>query len=354
MGQGGVLMKAGKKGHNFRQSRHQCEIPLISKAYQVNLRFSTKTAWSDPEARFMKHPPSGVLAARRIPRPPNRPIPNTPAMNRRHFLYLAAPALLLPSCKTARPVKPAPGPAILPPSSDSFQAGPVPRRLPAGIPVSFSSCPVRGSYAAMTFDDGPHAQHTPRLLDMLARWRIKATFYLIGRNAASHPGIVRRIVAEGHEVANHSWSHPSLSKLSDDAVRSELRRTHDTIVNACGTAPLTYRPPYGAITAAQKQWIAREFGYPTILWSVDPNDWKDRNAGLVSSRILSASKPGSIILAHDIHASTINAMPSTLPVLARRGIRFLTVSQLITQAYAGGGPLALEETIDAPQNRMQG
>lgn len=195
----------------------------------------------------------------------------------------------------------------------------------------------------MTFDDGPHVSHTPRLLDMLQRWQIKATFYVIGRNVARLPGIVRRIVNEGHEIANHTWSHPSLSKLGNDAVRMELRRTHDAIVNACGVSPLTYRPPYGAITASQKQWIAREFGYPTIMWSVDPNDWKDRNAGIVSSRIVAGARSGSIILAHDIHPTTISAMPSSLPVLAGRGMRFLTVSQLITLS-SGRPPVYAQDT----------
>ncbi len=250
-------------------------------------------------------------------------------MNRRHFLTITVPCLL-PACQTP---KPAPARPVLPPppvTGQIFRPGAVPRRLPPGIPVSFSSAMVQGPYLAMTFDDGPHASHTPRLLDMLDRWQIKATFYVIGKNVASHPGIARRIVASGHEIANHSWSHPALSKLSSGAVRTELRRTHDAIVNACGVAPLNYRPPYGAITAAQKQWIAREFGYPTIMWSVDPNDWRDRNAALVSSRLKAGARSGSIMLAHDIHASTINAMPATLPVLAGRGLRFVTVSQLIT------------------------
>ena len=256
-------------------------------------------------------------------------------MNRRHLLLLAAAPVLLPSCRSTKNAA-APAPVAPQPGPGPFNPGPVPRRLPRGIPVSYSSCQAGGPYAAMTFDDGPHATQTPRLLDMLASWQIKATFFLIGKNAASHPGIVRRIVAEGHEVANHSWSHPALGKMGDAAVREELRRAHDAIASACGVPPIVFRPPYGSITASQKQWIAGEFGYPTILWSVDPNDWKDRNASVVSSRILANSRPGSIILAHDIHATSVSAMPSTLPVMARRGMRFLTVSQLITRAAAPG------------------
>ena len=253
-------------------------------------------------------------------------------MNRRHFFQIAAPlgAGLLSSCRLRGKSDQRPPPPSAPAAPVRFNAGSVPARLPSGIRFSYSSCNVAGGFCAMTFDDGPHATHTPRLLGMLRDWDIKATFFLIGKNAAAYPNLVRRIVQEGHEVANHSWSHPSLSKLSPDRVRSELTRTHQAIVNACGVAPLCYRPPYGAITAAQKEWIAREYGYPTIMWSVDPNDWKDRNASVISSRIRSGAHSGSIILAHDIHGSTIDAMPSTLPALRQRGLRFLTVSQLIT------------------------
>lgn len=193
----------------------------------------------------------------------------------------------------------------------------------------------------MTFDDGPHASNTPRLLDMLKEWRIRATFFMVGKNVAEYPRIVQRIVAEGHEVANHSWSHPALAKLSDDGVRAELRKTHDAIVNACGVAPLTYRPPYGAITLRQKVWIRQEFGYPTILWDVDPNDWKFRDAGVVSRTILRDSRAGSIILAHDIHKTTVDGMPSTLPVLQNKGFQFATVSQLI--CAESGTPIAQAE-----------
>lgn len=194
--------------------------------------------------------------------------------------------------------------------------------------ITYTGCKVPGQEIAMTFDDGPHAELTPRLLDMLHGWGLKATFYLIGRNARAYPKLVERIVAEGHEVGNHSWSHPMLSRLGDVKVRAELQSTHDAIVQACGVAPKNYRPPYGAITAKQKQWIAAEFGYPTILWSVDTNDWKDRNSEIVSGRILNETRGGSIILAHDIHPTSVDAMPPSLPVLRDRGFKFFTVSAL--------------------------
>lgn len=127
----------------------------------------------------------------------------------------------------------------------------------------------------MTFDDGPVVPNTPRLLDMLAARGIKATFF-VGTNASRNPNIIRRMVAEGHELANHTWTHPYLAKISDAAVRSELQRSSHSLVGMTGVAPRMYRPPYGSITARQKQWIMSEFGYPTIIWSVDPQDWRTR------------------------------------------------------------------------------
>lgn len=200
---------------------------------------------------------------------------------------------------------------------------------PDGAKLRYSSCHVDGPYVALTFDDGPHATNTPRLLDMLKERGIKATFFMVGECAAEYPQIVKRIVAEGHEVANHSWSHPQLSKMTDAAVEGQLRRTQDAIVNACGVTPKIMRPPYGAFTARQQRWCYGEFGYKTILWDVDPLDWKYRNAAHVESEILKQTHAGSIILSHDIHKSTVDAMPPTLDALLAKGYKFVTVSELI-------------------------
>ena len=206
--------------------------------------------------------------------------------------------------------------------------------LPPGTKVSYSSCPVPGPYVAITFDDGPVVPNTPRLLDMLSARGIKATFFTIGGSAQRNPNVIRRIVAEGHELANHTWTHPKLSSMSDGAVRSELQRSHDALTAITGLAPRMYRPPYGAITARQKQWIFSEYGYPTILWSVDPEDWRTRSAAMTRSRIVAQTRPGAIILVHDLHASSVDAMPGTLDDLLAKGFRFVTVSQLI--AMSGG------------------
>ena len=202
--------------------------------------------------------------------------------------------------------------------------------VPAGQKqVTYSQCNVDGPYIAMTFDDGPHATNTPRLLDMLKQRKIKATFFVVGQCVQEYPAIMKRIVAEGHEVASHSWSHPLLSKMSEGGVTEQLQKTHDAIVNTTGVAPKTMRPPYGGFTANQRGWANAKWGYKIILWDVDPLDWKVRNAEHVTSEILRRTVAGSIILSHDIHKTTVDAMPDTLDGLTGRGFKFVTVSELL-------------------------
>lgn len=195
--------------------------------------------------------------------------------------------------------------------------------------VTYSRVRTNLPYIAMTYDDGPHPQNTPRLLDMLRERNIKATFYVIGRSVNLYPQITRRIVAEGHEIGNHTWTHRNLKTLSSAEVRKELNRTRDIIVSTCGVKPRTMRPPYGALRQDQRSWIYKEYGYPTILWSVDPEDWKRPGISVVTSRIVNNTRNGGIVLAHDLHKPTVDAMPGTLDGLLRKGFKFVTVSQLL-------------------------
>ncbi len=197
---------------------------------------------------------------------------------------------------------------------------------------TYSWIHVDGPYIALTFDDGPSAKLTPQLLDLLAAHHIKATFFVIGQNVAENPEITARAAREGHEIGNHSWSHPNFAKMSDDAVRQQLRKTDDAIRSAIGKSPTLLRPPYGNITARQKKWIADEFGYKIALWDVDPLDWKRPGPAIVRDRILRNTRPGSIVLSHDIHPGTIEAMPSTIDQLEAKGFKFVTVSELISMA----------------------
>ena len=181
----------------------------------------------------------------------------------------------------------------------------------------------------MTFDDGPHASNTPRLLDMLKQRKIKATFFVVGQCAVEYPTIMKRIAAEGHELANHSWSHPQLSAMSDAAVHDQIQKTHDAIIQSTGVTPTLMRPPFGAFTQRQQRWANGEWGYKCILWDVDPLDWKVRNAARVQSEILKHTVSGSIILSHDIHKTTVDAMPETLDGLLAKGFKFVTVTELL-------------------------
>ena len=195
--------------------------------------------------------------------------------------------------------------------------------------LTYSRVRTNLPYIAMTYDDGPHPQNTPRLLDILRKRNIKATFYVIGRSVNLYPQLTRRIVAEGHEIGNHTWTHPNLKTLSNADVRKELNSTRDIIVSTCGVKPRTMRPPYGALRQDQRAWIYKEYGYPTILWSVDPEDWKRPGVSVVTSRIVNNTRNGGIVLAHDLHKPTIDAMPGTLDGLLRKGFKFVTISQLL-------------------------
>lgn len=206
------------------------------------------------------------------------------------------------------------------------------------LPSQFSGSTVTHSrgltstpYVAMTFDDGPHPKNTPRLLEILRARNIRATFYVIGQNVDRHPDIVRRIVAEGHEIGNHTYTHRKLTSLGDSAVHTEMQRTEDAIVRAAGVKPRTMRPPYGALLQRQRSKIFSDFTYPTIMWSVDPLDWRRPGPSVVTSRILNSAHNGAIILAHDLHAPTVDAMPRTFDGLLSKGYQFVTVSQLLAQ-----------------------
>lgn len=286
--------------------------------------------------------------------PKNRlhPAAAQPSLGRSSLMTWTPPLRLLPlalglgllsSCSLVHtPYRPAvaeAAPAPAPP--------PPPRDAGAGAPLkaSYNSCKVNGPYVAMTFDDGPHATHTPRLLRMLRERNLKATFFLIGTSVDAYPQIVRQILADGHEVANHTRTHASLTKLSDAGVARELSSCNASIAQAAnGYRPQVFRPPYGAITSRQKEWILQEYGMPSIMWSVDPLDWKYRNSARVARELINGAHPGAILLAHDIHGTTIDAMPEVFDTLQARGYRFVTVSELINlerSGSPGGPPLAL-------------
>jgi len=208
---------------------------------------------------------------------------------------------------------------------------------PANERSSYSSIRVDGPYIAMTFDDGPDPKLTPKLLDTLKERHIHATFFVVGKMVQDHPEILQRAIAEGHEVGNHTWDHLPLTKVvqKEGGLDHEIADTSALIKQTIGHAPSIMRPPYGATNARLSKAIEKQYGMKVILWSVDPFDWKDPGASVVQNRILNGwkgsggAKPGAIILSHDIHKGTVEAMPATLDALLAKGYKFVTVSELL-------------------------
>jgi len=264
------------------------------------------------------------------------PLAATPPISSNQVGAVANPAVTNSSTPTSAPASVAPQPVAM--------QTPVSLNNSAGERSSYSSIRVDGPYIAMTFDDGPDATLTPRLLDILKERHIHAAFFVLGQRVQEHPEIVVRAVAEGHQIGNHSWDHPPLNRLAEGGLRHQLADTSDLIKQTIGKAPVIMRPPYGATNPRLSRAIEKEYGMKVILWSVDPFDWKNPGSKVVSERILSGwkgsggAKPGAIILSHDIHKGTIDAMPATLDALLAKGYKFVTVDEL----------LALESKNPAP------
>ena len=213
------------------------------------------------------------------------------------------------------------------------------------LPISQVSFPLRGDIGsgseatitnirtqdqklALTFDDGPHPTYTPLLLDVLASRKVRATFYVVGRAAEYSPQIIRRILDEGHELGNHSWSHPNFTGWETAEILTEVDRTNEVLFKASGVMPNTFRPPYGAFSFEQRFKLYQDRGLPTVLWSVDPEDWKHPGQQAITECVITEAQPGSIVLSHDIHFDTIRSVPGTIDALVELGFSFATVSEL--------------------------
>lgn len=195
---------------------------------------------------------------------------------------------------------------------------------------------TQAQVAALTFDDGPDPVHTPQVLDVLRRHGARATFFMVGAQAARHPGLVARIAAEGHEIGNHSWDHPSLPLLGGAAVTDQLRRAQAALGPHGGAL---MRPPYGHQNLATFL-RARRLGLRVVAWSVLGGDWRDDPSDAIARRVQDGLAPGAIILLHDNlytfaddrhrdRSPTIGAVEIVLRAAA--GYRFVTVSELLRQ-----------------------
>lgn len=185
-----------------------------------------------------------------------------------------------------------------------------------------------GNGYALTFDDGPHAQGTPAVLEILAGADVRATFFLVGEQVRRNPGLTGEIVAAGHQIGLHCDRHRNLLRLSPRQVRSDIARAQDTIESTTARAIGLYRPPYGILNAAALRH-ARGHGWRTLLWSHWGRDWEARaTAESIAARVTDGVRDGSVLLLHDADdysapdswRRTVAALPRVLDTLARRGL----------------------------------
>ncbi|AIA04601.1 deacetylase [Streptomyces noursei ZPM] len=184
---------------------------------------------------------------------------------------------------------------------------------------------------ALTFDAGP-SENTNRLLDILKENKAHATFFMLGKNhIAERPAEVKRIDAEGHELANHTWSHKILTEIKPDEAKRELSRVQEDVRKITGKTPTLMRPPQGR-TDEEVSKISKDLGLAQVLWSVTAKDYQTTDSDLITKRVLDQTKRDGIILLHDIYKGTVPAVPGILKELKKRGYTVVTVSQLLSPA----------------------
>lgn len=178
---------------------------------------------------------------------------------------------------------------------------------------------------AFSFDDGPSRKNTEKILKALDKNNARATFFMLGQNAKYYPDLVKKVEESGNEVAGHSWNHPLLTKLGKKGVKKQMSQMNEAIASVTGSDVGLLRPPYGSINRTVKNTVKD----PLILWSIDTLDWKTLNADKTADAILKQAKDGDIILMHDIHAPTAEAVKKVLPKLEKKGFQVCTVSELL-------------------------
>lgn len=184
---------------------------------------------------------------------------------------------------------------------------------------------------ALTFDDGPSIKYTGIILDILKKYNIRATFFVIGENAEQYPELVQREILEGHEIGNHTYSHCKISKLDSSSIQNELICTEEVIYEIDDYRPSIFRPPEGKITGKVVA-AARELDYSIIMWNIDTRDWAHTPVDEIVDNVLTNVKSGDIILFHDFVSKTSptpQALEKIIPILLERGYNFVTVSELI-------------------------
>lgn len=195
---------------------------------------------------------------------------------------------------------------------------------------------IKKPQVALTFDDGPHPVYTPQILRILEEQGVPATFFVVGRNAKRHPELLRKIRSAGHSLGNHTFSHVKLTSVRNGSLKEELERTREVILEETGVNTCLFRPPFGAFDARSLAELAIR-RLEVVLWSVDSRDWVTGAAQEIRHTVESTAQPGAIILLHDVHPQTVEALPGIIQVLKTRGYGFVTVPEMIPAPQTAWG-----------------
>jgi len=198
----------------------------------------------------------------------------------------------------------------------------------------------RAPHVAITFDDGPDDVYTPRILDVLGRYGAPATFFVVGAMVERHLSVAERVVAEGHELGHHGYRHVDFTRLSDGEIREQLARTAALLDVRLSRRPVTFRPPYSALNPRTVEVIA-EAGYKIVLWNIDSLDWRGLSGDAILANVVPHLKPGAVVLMHSAGgdlSGTVEALPLLLEILADRGLKPVTISELFADQWAGTPP----------------
>lgn len=178
---------------------------------------------------------------------------------------------------------------------------------------------------AITFDDGPSAHCTGRLLDGLKERNVKATFFLIGKNAKENPELVKRLFEEGHLIGNHTYSHVDIAKVSGDEAKKEILDTDEVIYSITGKHVEYMRPPFGI----WQRSLELDLEVLPVMWSIDPLDWTTENVDEIVNKVVTEAEENDIILLHDCYDSSVDAALRIVDILKEKGFEFVTVDELI-------------------------
>ena len=233
------------------------------------------------------------------------------------------------------------------PTGGAVAAGFHPDQVPVSHPEDPAPVPAPGPtedpapVVYLTFDDGPHPVYTPQVLDILAAYQVKATFFVVGDMVRRWPEAARQIVEDGHSMQSHAWNHDTLTTFSRSEFIRDMNRTQTELLYATRTHATCLRPPYGATNSKVEKW-ANELGLTVELWDVSGNDWTDISAAGIARRVLRGVEPGSVVLLHDgggPRSRTVSSLEIIIPALLEDGYRFAVMCR--------PNPLSVEPAVCA-------